>query len=104
MGLQGEQSWGSQEDHGLGMRPKCQWSVEGHVLEADRMRTQGNGCGERGEDQEVTWEPCFTGRVISGDRDSVCRNIASWEQAGMMPARVCLWNCRNFKDLSYRDI
>ena len=25
----------------------CQWSVEGHVLEAVKMRTQGSGCGER---------------------------------------------------------
>ena len=43
------------------------------ILEAVRMRTQGSGCGERGEDEGVTWEPCFTGRVISEDRDSVCR-------------------------------
>ena len=52
----------------------------------------------------VTREPCFTGRVLSEDRDSVFRNMRYREQAGMMPAPVCLWNCRNFKDLFHRDI
>lgn len=46
----------------------------------------------------------FTGRVLSEDRDSVFRNMRYREQAGMMPAPVCLWNCRNFKDLFHRDI
>ena len=32
------------------------------------------------------------------------QNIGSWEQAGMMPAPVCLWNCRNFKESSFRVI
>lgn len=43
------------------MRPMCQWSVEGHVLEAVKMRTQGSGCGERerGEDQGVILEALF---------------------------------------------
>lgn len=58
---------------------------------------------ERGEDQGVTWKPCFIGRVISEDKASVCRNMGSWEQAGMMPAHVCDWSCMKFKDLSYRD-
>ena len=52
----------------------------------------------------MTREPCFTGRVLSEDRDSVFRNMRYREQAGMMPAPVCLWNCRNFKDLFHRDI
>ena len=46
-------------------------TVSYHTEKIDK--NGGSGCGERGEDEGVTWEPCFTGRVISEDRDSVCR-------------------------------
>lgn len=71
------------------MRPMCQWSLEGHVLEAARNEAPRQWV-EREERIGVTWELCFTGRVLSEDRDSLFRNMRYREQAGMMPAPVCL--------------